>query len=178
MTKRDRIVAPGAFSLWGIVVLVSFGLLLVAAGAAAEQPGPSPSPLFQQSLQKSLEKFQERDLGGGSPKSLGAVQPAIRSEGLLRAVSEHGVEPILGESLNKPAGAICQLQRDANSGAGYFPFFFATDKIAVFYDPTDAVYGCGVANPYPLEIFEIWLSMYTDPAGGSVWPVAVRLSIL
>jgi len=149
MVIRDRVKTRGSIQSTRIVGLAVLCFVFMASAALAEQPSPSPSPLYQQSLQKSIEKFHNRDRGGGTPRVVNADRFGEEVVG-LEAVSDRDTRsPIIAESFAKPAGTICHLQRDANSPWSIFTSFVAGDKIAVYYNPNDPGYGCGVADPYP-----------------------------
>lgn len=79
-------------------------------------------------------------------------------------------------ALAKPA-AVCQMRRDNNLPSFLSPAYVAGQKVAIYYDPADAVYGCNPA-PYPFEIHTISVALAdTPPTFVANWPVGVRLAI-
>ncbi len=156
-------------------VLYSLALLVVctASMVLAEDSSPSPSPLFQQSLQQSIEKFQDRDRSGGGLQN---VNPAKTTEqiGSIVAINEkYSGPPIIAESAATPLGDVCLMQRDADDGVSLHSSLSAGQGFAAYYDPEDPAYGCGAFDPYSLEIHGIYVSFH----GWGEFPVGVRLSI-
>ncbi len=70
----NRVPSRGKFRcrlLIGVLVLFVVCPTLVVL---AEDSDPAPSPLYQQSLQSSIQKFKDRDQGGGGTATI--VRPA------------------------------------------------------------------------------------------------------
>jgi len=72
---------------------------------------------------------------------------------------------------------VCQMRRDGDLPSFLCPTFATGERVAIYYDPADAVYGCD-ASPYPFEIQSICVALAdTPPVFVANWPVGVRLSI-
>ena len=160
MICANRVITRGKFrcSLFGFAAVLVF--VFAAVGWAAESD-PAPSPLYQQSLQGSIQKFQEGDRGGGSPQTLQQAQPvgAISAGNAvgLQAVEANLPSPTPLSGLAKPA-AYCLLQREATNASFIFPGFLPGDRVAVYYDPANGTYGCS-PTPYPFEIKSIRVTL-------------------
>jgi len=105
MIRAGPLERPGK-GWWSLLIgFAAVCLLFAAMAATADDSDPSPSPLFEQSLNGSFDKFHSRDRGGGTPVSL-AERRIDQPVATLEAISSlNSGSIVLPNQFVKPAGA-------------------------------------------------------------------------
>jgi len=73
--------------------------------------------------------------------------------------------------------ASCTMRRDSNLPSFLNPSYEVGQKVALYYDPTNTEYGCGV-DALPFEIQHVWVALADSPPEFVAnWPVNIRIAI-
>ena len=80
------------------------------------------------------------------------------------------------QDLARPS-TTCNLRRDKGIPSFVSSAYQTGQRVALYYDPTNADYGCGT-SPYPFKVMSVSVGLADSPPGFVAnWPVSVRLSI-
>ncbi len=110
---------------------------------------------------------------GGIVASAQANQPVTPLSPITLQSGEGEQHPELARDVTDA----CNMRRDGNQPTFLNPTYDAGSRIAVYYDPEDATYGCSSA-PYPLAIETIYVALAdSPPTFVANWPVSLRAGI-